>query len=379
MPDTDVQDLELTSVDVVGTRTPAQVLKQKYDVQQIMEHVLEGPSQEKPGGVHYGPSFPGSRKNSLLLAGAQTLASTFGLVPRYTVTEIPEGKGRRYQVTTKLYSRSGLFLGEGIGECSTEEEKFAWQEAVCQAEFDQFLLNDAARIKFRRDRNEQGYTEVKQVRVNVADRSNTVLKISKKRSLVDGIILVLDCSDIFDQDFEELGEELGLDKREPKDVKKPPKQGPAPLIQFGDAKGKKINDPTVATKDLEKYMAAKKGRLARDDRDKKWDEQDKATITAIEQELAHRASQAKAIETPRPQEAVSGTPAPTAPQVETRKPLNDHAWRDAIIAWEDEHRNSFEQAKAEWGAGDVDALPPSERWRFYDTVEKYIAANTGGE
>src|SRR6185295_20100822 len=110
-----------SSLDVLGTKRPDQVLRLKYDVQNIMQAVMEGPSPEKPSGVHYGPSFPGSKKNSLLLAGAHTLASTFGITPTYEINEIPEGKGRRYQIKARLHSRSGLFLGEGIGEASTEE------------------------------------------------------------------------------------------------------------------------------------------------------------------------------------------------------------------------------------------------------------------
>ena len=65
---------------------------------------------------------------------------------------------------------------------------------------------------------------VLQVRTNCADVANTVLKIGKKRSLVDGILTVTGASDIFTQDIEDLPEEL-LDKKEHNKAQEaPPKQ-----------------------------------------------------------------------------------------------------------------------------------------------------------
>jgi hypothetical protein len=348
---------EITSLEVTGTRTPAQVIRMKYDIQQILEKVLEGPSEENRNGVHYGPAFPGSKgKYTLKLPGAQTLASTFGICPRYEVTEIPDGLGRRYQVKTKLFSRSGLFLGEGIGEASTEEEKFAWQETVCDAEWDGTdpLLR---RVKYKKERDE--IREIKQVRSSVADKSNTCLKMGKKRSLVDGIILVLDCSDIFDQDYEELGDELGIKSDEPKKPK-PPKLGPAPKIPYGRGAGKQINDPEVTLQALEECKANLEKNLANPKRDPKFDGPNKALIPALEKEIAHRKVEPKS------------HPAPAESTPVSRKPFNDHAWRDMVMVWEEQYESEYLVTLQDLNYETEADVPADQRWVFFDAVEAEI-------
>src|SRR6185369_6401125 len=62
------------------------------------------------------------------------------------------------------------------------------------------------RVKFSKY---QGKVEKKQqVRTNPADVANTILKMAKKRGLVDAILTVTAASDIFTQDIEDLPDEI---------------------------------------------------------------------------------------------------------------------------------------------------------------------------
>ena len=88
-------------------------------------------------------------------------------------------------------------MGSGVGECSSNEEKYKWRKAISQKEYDA-TPEDKRRIKFTYN------DEIKQIRTNVADTANTVLKMAKKRALVDAVLTVTGASDMFTQDIEDM-------------------------------------------------------------------------------------------------------------------------------------------------------------------------------
>jgi len=117
---------------------------------------------------------------------------------------------------------TGAFLGAGVGECSSNEEKYCWRNAVCQEEYND-TPEDRRRIKYKK--NYGKVEKVQQVRTNPSDLANTILKMAKKRALVDGILTVTSASDCFTQDLEDLPEEL-LDKKHDNRPKPSPDLGP---------------------------------------------------------------------------------------------------------------------------------------------------------
>lgn len=152
--------------------------------------------------VHYG-KIPGSREPSLLKPGAEKIMTVFGLSADPQVQDISTDDKIHYRVKVSLKSRDGSFIGAGIGECSTDEEKYRWRAAVCPQEFEQ---TPEAR---RREKWKKGYQgrppeAVKQVRTEPADLANTVLKMAKKRALVDAVLTCTAASDCFTQDIEDL-------------------------------------------------------------------------------------------------------------------------------------------------------------------------------
>jgi hypothetical protein len=186
-------------VENYGSRslTAADVRAQVNLMQDVMQEVMKKET-------HYGV-IPGTKQPSLYKAGAEKIMSTFRLAADPQVESIGIDGEVAYRVKVNILSASGTFLGAGIGECSSSEDKYAWRAALCDEEFD-LTPENRRRIKFSKY---QGKVEKKkQVRTTPADVSNTVLKMAKKRGLIDGVLTVTAASDLFTQDIEDLPEEI---------------------------------------------------------------------------------------------------------------------------------------------------------------------------
>lgn len=154
-----------------------EVRQQVNQLQYLMQQVLKQ-------GEHYGV-VPGTKgKPSLFQPGAEKICLMFKLVPRYRIekTQLPGGH-REVEVTCTLYRRgSDIVEGEGIGSCSTMESKYRYRSK----------WNDGVKTK--------------EENPDIADTYNTVLKMAKKRALVDAVKSTTAASDIFTQDVEDLPE-----------------------------------------------------------------------------------------------------------------------------------------------------------------------------
>ena len=187
------------AVDNYGSRslTAADVRAQVNLMQDVMKEVMIK-------DTHYG-IIPGTKTPSLYKPGAEKLMATFRLSADPEVEDLSRNGEIHYRVKVRLGSSSGVFLGAGIGECSSSEEKYAWRAAICDEEFEATPEN-RRRVKFAKW---QGRVETKkQVRTNPADVANTILKMAKKRGLVDAILTVTAASDLFTQDIEDLPPEV---------------------------------------------------------------------------------------------------------------------------------------------------------------------------
>lgn len=204
--------------------------------------------------VHYGV-VPGSKKPSLYKPGAEVLCATFRIAPSYRVEDLSTGDCIRYRVTTiGAHQTSSTFLGEGIGECSSNEEKYKWRRAVCQEEFDE-TPPDRRRIKYSKYNGKVEKTQ--QIRTEPADIANTVLKMAAKRAQVAMTLNVTAASDCFTQDIEDLPEELIELERSREQQQSQPTQAPLyPQEQLNTnlpkwkaliAEGKKTADQIIAT------------------------------------------------------------------------------------------------------------------------------------
>jgi hypothetical protein len=249
-------------------------------IQQIMREVMK--SDE-----HYGV-IPGTNgKPSLLKPGAEKLIMTFRFVPdvEEQIIELPN-EHREVRVKVRLYTQNGIFLGAGVGSCTTMEGKYRYRtgpseltdKPVPKGYWD-LRKEDPAKAQsliggkgFTTKKDDSGKWVIaiqgdKVEHDNPADYYNTVLKMAKKRALVDACLTVTAASDIFTQDIEDMPEVIpGAAKTQDAKTKPPitqPKSKPpdaAPLTVRGVIEDVKIHSGTTkAGKDYTKYGVIIKG------------------------------------------------------------------------------------------------------------------------
>ena len=206
--------------------TAVEIRAQVNLIQEVMKSVMKD-------GHHYGQIPGAGNKPVLFKAGAEKLLFTFRLSADPEIEDLSTGDVIRYRVRCKVYDRAGAYLGAGVGECSSDEEKYRWRAAVCKEEFEE-TPEDRRRMKYAKRRDGGAY-RIAQVRTMPADLANTILKMAKKRAQIDAALTVTAASDIFAQDLEDLPEELreavaenGAPKENGKPAPEPPKPKAAP-------------------------------------------------------------------------------------------------------------------------------------------------------
>lgn len=164
---------------------------------QLVHQALQTVMQD---GTHYG-TIPGTNKPSLYKAGSEILLTMFQISVEPEVEDLSTGDKCHYRVrAVGRHQGTGTTVGIGIGEASSEEEKYCWREAVCPEEFDAAPA-DKRRIKWKKGYQGGAATSTPQVRTNPADVANTVLKMAKKRAQIDLSLTATGASDIFTQDM----------------------------------------------------------------------------------------------------------------------------------------------------------------------------------
>lgn len=172
----------------------------------LIQEVMQGVMKKD---VHYG-IIPGCKKPSLYKPGSEKILSTFRLAVEPIVEDISGDDEARFRVTTRItHIPTGSFVGSGIGECSSNEEKYKWRKAVCIQEYEE-TPEDRKREKWVKPYQKSEY-QIKQVRANHADVANTILKMAKKRAQIDATLTATAASDVFDQDIEDLPPEMQAD------------------------------------------------------------------------------------------------------------------------------------------------------------------------
>jgi hypothetical protein len=225
---------ELTVQSERQTLTVMDLKKNHNKIQEVMKSVMKK-------DVHWG-AIPGcGDKPALLKAGAETLFSTFMIgIEDPIIKDMSDGDEIRYIIIVRgIYTPTGNFLGSGIGECSSKEDKFNWRNSVCDEEFND-TPEDRRRIKWRRGKENKPYT-IKQIRENISDKANTVLKMAVKRAKVDLCFSVLACSDLFVNGEEPIEDHLERQNENPPTINKP-----VPINQGSHGSESNIPHPQVS-------------------------------------------------------------------------------------------------------------------------------------
>lgn len=156
--------------------------------------------------IDYG-TIPGTPKPTLYKPGSEKLLAMFHLAAQPVVEDLSTPDVMRYRVFVRITeSASGRYLGEGVGEASSGESKYKWRAAVCEEEW-QTTPADRRRVFWKKGNPPY---PAKQVRTEMEDIANTVLKMAKKRAQIDAVLTVTAASDVFMQDAQEIVD-AGLD------------------------------------------------------------------------------------------------------------------------------------------------------------------------
>jgi len=171
--------------------------------------------------------IPGTQKPTLLKPGAEKIAKLLGLSDQYEILDRFEDWHEplfRYLIKCRLiHLATGLVISEGLGECNSMESKYRWRESkrkcpVCGAEA---IIKGKEQygggwICFKKiggcgEKWEAGDPEIEAQQIgrveneDIYSQVNTILKMAKKRALVDAALSAGRLSDIFTQDMEDTG------------------------------------------------------------------------------------------------------------------------------------------------------------------------------
>ena len=212
------EDRPLTAVDIKA---------QVQLIQQVRAAVMQK-------DIHYGV-IPGTQKPTLYKPGSEKILSTFRIAayPK-EIEDLSTSDEIRYRVKVHGINQfSNVLVGVGIGECSSDEEKYKWRKPVCDQEYNE-TPEDRRRTVWKK--SGQGPYQLKQVRTHPADVANTILKMAKKRAQIDMTLTATAASDVFDQDLEDLPEGMAQEVAD----KKPPLKEPQKKVPQSDPS--KISD-----------------------------------------------------------------------------------------------------------------------------------------
>lgn len=190
---------ETNSLSIISNVSIQQVQDTMQKITQFQKVIQSTLHQNHDFGI-----VPGTDKPTLLKPGAEKILMMMGLRSEFEIVDSTrdfEVGFFQYQVRCKLF-KGDILITEGLGACNTREKKYI---------------------------NQDSYT-----------LDNTVLKMAKKRALIDATLLVASLSDIFTQDLEDMDlsgqvpvkKQKTLDISNPKDI----------ILTFGKHKGKKLGE-----------------------------------------------------------------------------------------------------------------------------------------
>lgn len=178
--------------------TTDQLLAQVRVIQDVLKRVMKK-------GTHY-DQIAGTNGDTLLKPGAEKIAMTFRLAADPEVEDLSDEDCVAYRIVCRLRTPDGNLVGSGVGEASTNEAKYKWRRAICNEEWEDTPEDRRRKHYFR---GKGGRPDVTlQIRTEPADAANTVLKMAKKRALVDAVLTATAASDLFTQDVEDMPEHL---------------------------------------------------------------------------------------------------------------------------------------------------------------------------
>lgn len=146
--------------------------------------------------------IPGTPKPSLWKPGAEKLCKLLSLSDSYIVADKVEDWDRgffSYQVTCELRNISdGKLIAQGLGSCNSREARYRYRW-VFGSEVPHHIDKASLAVKSIRTRKGQKATMYRVENDDPYSLVNTLLKMAKKRAMVDAVLSAGRLSDIFSQ------------------------------------------------------------------------------------------------------------------------------------------------------------------------------------
>lgn len=211
-----IVDLEFGSA--TDLRKKLDAMKQKLNLtKEFFREVMQE-------GVDYG-KIPGTDKPTLYKPGAEGLCEFYNLAP--TIGDKVEDKNHEtgyysVDITIRLIHRNtGSIIAEGVGHANTYENRYRWRwfsDYKLPKGIDKSILFSEERDEWKSGRKTGNtYTMYRLENDDMHSIWNTVLKMAKKRALVDAVLSATRSSGIFSQSEEELNAYLNGDDPEAED------------------------------------------------------------------------------------------------------------------------------------------------------------------
>ncbi|RYG69477.1 hypothetical protein EON80_09735 [bacterium] len=182
-PEKESQEIPVSDVFPDFAVDPAEMTRR---TSMLKDYVREHMSEGEDYGI-----VPGGMKPTLFKPGAEKLVAVFGLSPFVEITNRVEDWDSgflAYEVKVRLVNkRTQNVEAEGVGSCNSRERRYKNQDAA-----------------------------------NVA---NTILKMAKKRALIDATLSATRASGMFTQDLEDL--DLGAQSETPRSAREDGQQRPS--------------------------------------------------------------------------------------------------------------------------------------------------------
>lgn len=166
---------ENRSLALIDTMDIQQVQATLAKIAQFQEVIQKTLRQDHDFGI-----IPGTKNPTLFKPGAEKILMVMGLRSEFEIFDSTRDFDKgffQYQVRCKLF-RGDMVVTEGLGTCNTRENKYV--------KHDPFTID------------------------------NTVLKMAKKRALIDAALLVGSLSDVFNQELEDIdldGQQVSTQKK----------------------------------------------------------------------------------------------------------------------------------------------------------------------
>ena len=173
--------------------------------------------------------IPGTSQPTLLKPGAEKITKILGLSDHYEIADRQEEWKKpffRYLLKcTLIHMASGRIFSEGLGECNSMESKYRWRWVFSN---DVPASLDKAELVKRNIRN--GGVMYRTENDDIYSQVNTILKMAKKRALVDAALSAGRLSNVFTQDIEDMPEESIVSEPAPSRLKPEPARDMRDLV-----------------------------------------------------------------------------------------------------------------------------------------------------